>query len=174
MRNLDKVILGLLVLFSAFVSIMFFWGAVGTSPLWAWLRDVERSSLDSTLLAVIFAALAVYLGFMVWKNTEPQGALAHSTALGQVRINYTTIKELVVRAALGVEGIKDAVVDLSGEEALAVVLRVHLAPDHHIPTVTASVQSEVKAYMYETVGVEPVNIEVEVLGTMEPGRARVQ
>ncbi len=174
MKNLDKVILGLLVVFFAFSSIMLLWGTVAISPLWSWLRSLERSPLDSALLAIIASALAVYLGFLIGKSTERQASLIHATALGQVRVNYRTIKELVARAALEIEGVTDAVVELAGEETLNVILRVHLAPDHHIPTVTHSVQSRVKAYMAETVGVEPASIEVEVLGTVNPARARVQ
>lgn len=175
MKTLDRIVLGLLAVVLGFISIMLLWGVFANSPLWSWLGAVQRSALDMGLLAVIVAAAAIYLGFMIWKGPEEEQAfLVHSTAMGQVRISYSTIKELVARAALGVDGIKEVQVQLAGEETVTVTLAVRLAPDFHIPTVTAAAQSHVRKYLEQTVGMEPVGVEVDVLGTAGAGRTRVQ
>lgn len=175
MKPLDRGILAVLTVFFGAAAVFMFLAALGMAFVGRWAAAVLRSPLDTGLLTVIFAAAALYLGLFIVKAPQRQRALVHTTEHGTVRIAFATVKGLVERSAYSIKGVQKAAVTLEGgEDSLTVVLDVRLAPDFHIPATTEALQTRIRAYLRETVELEPEAVEVNVRSVDTGNRSRIQ
>lgn len=173
MGVLDRILIiasGILMLLTA--SILG-WTILGSSVVIQWLASLRHAPLDGWIVVLFLLLIGVYL-FLLALKTEAKKALIHRTDLGEVRISLHSVQGLIVRAALGIKGVKDVSVTLGTGDKLDVKLDLQVLPDYHLPELTEAVQSQVRTYLEETVGITVNQVEVLVKGIVAESKTRVE
>lgn len=143
---------------------------VGTS-----LRDPQGRWLVG-IIAGFFLVISARFVYFALRKKYSGLAVVHETSLGEVRISLDAVENLVKKIARQVQGVRDVKGHVRlAPSGLRVVLRAVVSPDISIPSVSNEVQSSVKAYVRNVVGVDVAEVSVHVENiTAEVRRSRVE
>ncbi|MCL5047075.1 MAG: alkaline shock response membrane anchor protein AmaP [Actinobacteria bacterium] len=182
MGIIDRIVLMIYTLLLAAIS-----GVLVAMSLTSWLDPVEwiRTSLSEghngrLVIGVTGAAfLLASLRFIwyVFTPAYPRRTMVHETDLGEIHVTLDAIENLVKRTAKGIRGVRDVRAKVVNAEGggVRVYLRAVVSPDVSVPQVSAEIQSTLKNFVKNVVGVavNEVKIHVENI-TTESRRARVE
>lgn len=179
MGMLDRVILILYNFALAFLSSLIILLALGwTGPL-LWLNEALTRAQGRLLVGLVGAALLlvslrlIYLGF---RRRYAGQTVIQETPLGEVRIALEAIENLVRKVARQVPGVRDVRAGVSNQPAgIAAFLRITVSPDISIPEVSDQIQTTVKNYVRNVVGIGVTEVRIAVENiTNEVKRSRVE
>ena len=124
--------------------------------------DAVRGQWEYMLLAVILLALAVYfLLSSMRRGQERVETLTVQGALGELRISFKAVENLVLKAARSNKGVREIKTRITHtEQGLIIYLRAVTVPDLNIPEITAELQTAVKEYVETTTGRTVAEIKV--------------
>jgi uncharacterized alkaline shock family protein YloU len=142
-------------------------GAVATAAippeqLWTSLEAVHNS-LQYVLLAALILVLAMVMLVFAFRRGERVETLLQHGVLGEVRICFKAVENLVLKAARAVRGVRDLKTRIVHSEAgLLIYLRATTMPDINIPQVTAELQAAVKEYVESSTGSDVAEVRVMI------------
>jgi len=148
--------------------------AVTVDQLWTGLQTVHGNLLYA-LLAGGLLVLAVLLLVFSLRRTPAVETILLQGPLGEVRICFKAVENLVLKAARSVKGVREIKTRIVHTEAgLTIFLRAVTFPDLNIPQVTAELQTSVKEYVEGATGsvVSEIKVLIEnvVTETVKSGR----
>jgi uncharacterized alkaline shock family protein YloU len=126
--------------------------------------DLVHGSLPYTVLAGFMVVLAVAILVAGLRRGECVETLLQQGPLGEVRICFKAVENLVLKAAKGVPGVRDTKTKIVySEHGLVIFLRAVTYPDQSIPIVTAELQAAVKEHVEHITGsvVSEVKVMIE-------------
>lgn len=162
------------VLAIIFILMSFGWhtplGFVGTS-----LKDPQGRLLVS-LIASFYLVISLRLVYYAFRRKYAGQTVVHETSLGEIRVSLDAVENFVRKVARQVQGVRDvrAHVHLS-PGGLRTFVRITVSPDISIPSLSNEVQTSIKTYVRNVVGVEVAEVSVYVENiTAEIRRSRVE
>ncbi|NLP37725.1 MAG: alkaline shock response membrane anchor protein AmaP [Firmicutes bacterium] len=165
MKARERFYLLLLTLFFGAAAVLVGGTALSLFPQSAWRTSFNAvyGRLEYVILAVILLALAVYCLLNSLRREETVESLTQSGALGEVRISFKAVENLVLKASRTVQGVREVKARImQAEGGLVIFLRALALPDLNIPQVTAELQQTVKTYVEDSTGCEVAEIKVYV------------
>lgn len=175
MATLDRLVRLCASIMLVVVGVALVLGAFGWSPmqtLTALARAVESHRLEAGIAGLLVLLAGWHLLYHALTPKQDEGGIVRDTPLGQVRIQYRALENLVTRTAQTVEGIRDVearIVPRDGDVAIAVALNV--LPTYRIPALSDQVQSLVEETVRDMAGVDVASVTVEVKNVTGPGKA---
>jgi len=139
------------------------------------LRDTQ-SRMALGIVSGFYLIISLRLVYTAFKRKYSGQTVLHETALGEIRVSLDAVENLVRRIARQVQGVRDVTSHVSLSPAgLRVWAKLVVSPDVSIPSVSNDVQSSIKSYVRNVVGVEvsEVSLYVENI-TAEVRRSRVE
>ncbi|EEG78328.1 alkaline shock response membrane anchor protein AmaP [Dethiobacter alkaliphilus] len=125
--------------------------------------ELVHGNLAYVALAVFGLILAVAILVMSMRRGECVETILQQGPLGEVRICFKALENLVLKAAREIKGVRETKTRLVyNENGLIVFLRAVTYPDQNIPQVTAELQAAVKEYVEETTGTNVAEIRVMI------------
>jgi len=179
MRIFDRVVLAVYTLTLDVLAVVFVLMAFG----WRVPLDLVRTSLDNVqgrwmigVISAFYLAISFRLIVYAFRRKYAGQAVVHDTSLGEVRISLDGIENLVKKVARQVQGVREVRGNVQmSPDGLRVSLSITMSPDISIPSVSSEVQSTVKSYVRNVVGVEVAEVRVQVENiTAEVRRSRVE
>ncbi|MDW7651455.1 MAG: alkaline shock response membrane anchor protein AmaP [Bacillota bacterium] len=165
MNAREKLYLAVIALFLGAAALCL--GAVATAyfPL-----EFLRTSLEDiygnfayVLPAAIVLIAAVLLLVISLRRSECVETLLQAGPLGEVRICFKAVENLVLKAARGIKGVRETKTRIvASDNGLIIFLRAVTYPDQNIPQVTAELQAAVKEYVESTTGSGVAEIKVMI------------
>lgn len=164
----NRFIIGILLLgyillsLCLFLMLLFSWSMpfsyfelIFSDPLVKWAYGV--------LLAVVFILSCICFVKNIGRRPVKFSVL-HETDFGQISITLSALEQLVLKGASSVSGVREVKPSLRlTAEGFALLLKVQVIPDIHIPQVTSDLQNTVKEYLLRTSGTSLQEIEVQVV-----------
>lgn len=143
---------------------------LGGAALALFPAEVLRTSLDAVygnfeyaLAAVLLLALAVFILLFSLRRRECVETLLQQGPLGEVRICFKAVENLVLKSAKGIKGIRETKTRIVyTQPGLVIFLRAVTYPDQNIPQVTAELQAAVKEYVESATGSVVAEIKVMI------------
>ena len=87
----------------------------------------------------------------------------HDTGMGEVRISLTAVRNLVMRVASRIPGVREVRSSvIQGDSGIRVSLVLKVAVDANLPELADKVQKAVSSYVRDIVGVNVENVKVSV------------
>jgi len=179
MRIFDRVVLAVYTLTLDVFAVIFVLMAFG----WRVPLDIVRTSLENAqgrwlvgLISSFYLAMSLRLIVYAFRRKYAGQAVVHDTSLGEVRISLDGIENLVRKVARQVQGVREVRGNVQmSPDGLRVSLSIVMSPDISIPSVSSEVQTTVKSYVRNVVGVEVAEVRVQVENiTAEVRRSRVE
>jgi uncharacterized alkaline shock family protein YloU len=148
-------------------SAALFLGAVATAYL---PLDVLGTGLEEVygnfryaLLSAFALIGVVLLLFVSLRRNECVETLLQQGPLGEVRICFKAVENLVLKAAKEIKGVRETKTRIvASDNGLIIFLRAVTYPDQNIPQVTAELQAAVKDYVENTTGSTVSEIKVMI------------
>lgn len=128
--------------------------------------------------AVALAALVVFLlAFWVFiQNLRPAEKIQtinHQGELGEYRISFEALHNLVLQATRDIKGVRDTRPRLALKETgLVIDLKLSTLPDLKVPDLVEEVQNKVKTYVQEISGVDVAEVKVLVVDITKESRRK--
>jgi uncharacterized alkaline shock family protein YloU len=147
---------------------------VPLDQLWTSLQSVH-GSLQYVLLSGALLVLAVIMLYFSLRRAPAVETILLQGPMGEVRICFKAVENLVLKAARSVKGVRDLKTRIVHTEAgLTIFLRAVTFPDLNIPQITAELQVAVKDYVESATGsnVSEIKVMIEnvVTDSVKPGR----
>lgn len=142
-------------------------GALGLSLvdlrlLWTSLERMH-GSLETVLLAVLLAIFSLLIFVLSFRRGESVETLLSHSQLGELRICFKAIENLVLKAARTVDGVREVKTRMmQTENGLTIFLRAITFPDLDIPQVSTELQAAVKEYVEKTTGASVAEVKVMI------------
>lgn len=122
------------------------------------------------LVGAVFFLVSVRLILVAFRRQGGQ-PVVHETAMGEVRISLDAVENLVRKTARAIKGVREIKATvIHGKDGLHVLLKGTISPEVSIPEVSEEIQSNVRTYVKRVVGVELVDIRMEVENIANEGR----
>ncbi len=121
--------------------------------------------LSYTLLgALLFVVGVILLIFSTQGSKKKEsGTIVSFTEIGEIRISFRAIENMVLNASRKVKGIREVNTRLNfTEQGLVIYLRVKVIPDVPIPALVGELQSKVREYVQEISGSSVAEVKVLV------------
>ncbi|NMB35741.1 MAG: alkaline shock response membrane anchor protein AmaP [Firmicutes bacterium] len=121
--------------------------------------------LSYTLLgALLFVLGVIFLFFSVQDSKKKEGnTILSFTEIGEVRISFQAIENMVLTASRKVKGIREVSTRLNfTEQGLIIYLRIKAIPDVPIPALVDELQGKVREYVQEISGSNVAEVKVLV------------
>lgn len=172
----DRVVLTIYTLLLTIVSGTMV--LVAIAPEWVqphvWFQDAMTTGRGRFIVGLIGAAffiVSVRLIVVPFKRRGGGQPVVHETALGEVSISLDAVENLVRKTARSIKGVREikAVVSHT-KDGLKILLSGTISPEVSVPEVSEEIQSQVRSYVKRVVGVEPVDIRLEVENIANEGR----
>lgn len=131
-----------------------------------WLQATLVTVQDRVVTGTVagfFVLVGIYLLVASLKPDKPQVATVKEGAMGEVCMTIPAIKQIILKAAKTVEGIREVrpVVKLT-KNGLNVFLHLMINPDYKVPEMTETLQLQVNRYLEEIGGLQVAEIKVLV------------
>ncbi len=111
--------------------------------------------------AIFFLALWVLI--MSVRTVDKMQTINHQGELGEYRISFEALQNLVLQATREIKGVRDTRTRLSITDAgLVIDLRVAALPDLKVPELVEEIQRNVKSYVQEISGTDVAEVKVLV------------
>lgn len=140
-----------------------------------WLEDAlgtTRGRWTVGLIGAVFFAASVQLIVGVARRGGGQ-PVVHETSMGLVSISLDAVENLVKKVARSIKGVREIkAVIAHTKEGLTAHLRGTISPEVSIPEVSEEIQTSVRQYVKRVVGVELVDIRIEVENIAADGHRR--
>lgn len=122
--------------------------------------DLRYVILGSLLLVVG----VVLLIFSAQGNKEKEnGNIVNFSEIGEVRISFRAIENMVLAASRKVKGIREVNTRINFvEQGLIIYLRIRVIPDIPIPVLVSELQQKVREYVQEISGTSVAEVKVLV------------
>lgn len=125
--------------------------------------EMVHGSLPYVLLSIVGLVAAVAILVVSMRRGECVETILQQGPLGEVRICFKALENLVLKAAREIKGVRETKTRLvSTDNGLVVYLRAVTYPDQNIPQITAELQAAVKAYVESTTGIGVSEIKVMI------------
>ncbi len=173
MTVLDRVVLGIVAVWLLLSAVVLALTAWGNPILASFFLSLGKTPIDASIVTLILVLLGIYVVFLFSKTEVDNRSIVHSSDLGDIRISLHSIQGLILKTTNQIQGIQDVQVQLTEGEPLGVRIDVNLLPDHHIPQLMETVQSQIRDYLQDTVGITVPKIEIFVKGISTEGKSRV-
>ncbi|MBO8137295.1 MAG: alkaline shock response membrane anchor protein AmaP [Desulfotomaculum sp.] len=172
---------GLLAVYTLTVTILVLLSTASLLGLWTEPLDIilnaPNNPDESAVLWTSTAALVLVGAWLFWASLRPtneQRAVVQEYSLGQVRISLSAIEELVKKAALKVEGVRDVKPKIiPGGSGISINIKATVAPDINIPEASRQMQYQVKEYILEITGISVQNVKI-MIESISANRTRVE
>ena len=173
--TIDKIVLSIYTLALAVVS--FIMTVVAISPEEVqparWIEDAlstGRGRWAVGLIGAVFFLVSVRLIAVAFRRQGGQ-PVVHETVMGEVRISLDAVENLIRKTARAIKGVREIKATvIHGKDGLHVLLKGTISPEVSIPEVSEEIQSSVRTYVKRVVGVELVDIRMEVENIANEGR----
>ncbi|MDA8442554.1 MAG: alkaline shock response membrane anchor protein AmaP [Peptococcaceae bacterium] len=159
--NFGAILLGVIFLGIAAFILLIVAGWVG--PVQDLVQLISQNLVYAVIAALVSLILAILAFSLVRVGRKDEAAVASSTALGQLRISSQAIEQIVSRAALTVEGVRELhprVVPLP--EGMNIVIKTVMQPEVVIPAVVEKLQGRVKSDVETYTGLKVTEVKVMV------------
>lgn len=150
---------------------------------WTFPLDLLGTSLQTPqgrlvigLLSGFYLISSLRLVYYAFRRKYSGQTVIHETSLGEIRVSLDAVENLVRRVARQTQGVRDVKSHVSLSTAgIRVWAKIVVSPDVSIPSVSNEVQSSIKSYVRNVVGVEVADVCVYVENiTAEIRRSRVE
>jgi uncharacterized alkaline shock family protein YloU len=174
----DRIVLTIYTFSLAFLSLAFLSLSFGlNSPLF-YLENALGTSGGAWgigIIAFIFFIASIRLLYYAFGPRRKGGTVIRENEMGEVRISLSAIENLVRKVVRQVEGVRDVRAAVAvPPTGLVVHARVSVSPDVAIPEVSDDIQTSVKNYVNNIVGINVIEVRVLVDNiTNETRRTRV-
>jgi uncharacterized alkaline shock family protein YloU len=179
MGTLDRMVIGLSGLVFLVLSLLFCTLALGwnlADDLVYWVDYLARfGRLEATVLAALAFLATGYLFCLSFKGLRQAPSLVQEGEHGQIRISFTTLENLVQKAAQEINGVRDVQTKISNtSQGVQIILGLKVNPGINIPQVAEMVQSQVREFLLTTAGVEIARIQVDIKNITREAKVRVE
>lgn len=176
MRAIDRLVAIVVGLLLSIVSLAFLLHAMGQEQVLAWLVSrLGQPPWRLVLTGLAGLLLAAYLFYMGMRRRRQIKTILCETPLGEVRIAERAVESLALRATRRVKGVHDANIQVSATPAgLDVYVETTVGPDQSIPQINHEIETRVRDYISETVGVSVRTVKVLVTRIAPDNRTRVE
>lgn len=164
----NRVIIGILSLGYLLLSICLFIMLVFSWPIPFGYLELFFSDLNvrwafGLLLIVVFIVNYIFFVKSI-RGCPVKFSVLHETDFGQINITLSALEQLVLKGSSGVSGVREVKPSLKlTAEGIALLLKVQVIPDVHIPQVTSDLQKAVKDYLLRTSAISLQEIKVQVI-----------
>lgn len=175
----DRIINGVMAFGYLIGSVFIILIALGwTTPL-LYLENYLLYTTSHWLMGITGAILfgVAFTVFLSNFRSKPvKFTVIHETTLGAINITLPALENLVLKSAHQIQGIKEVkpLLKIVPGQGLAILLKVQVAPDINIPSVTESLQKAVKEYLLKTAGINVEAIRISVNRISWDGKSRVE
>ncbi|MGE5559903.1 MAG: alkaline shock response membrane anchor protein AmaP [Chloroflexota bacterium] len=168
MGILDRIVLELMVIGLAILAAMAILMAIG----WWMPLDQLQMALSAAngrwlvgligLVYLIGSARFIWYGFA--RRRYPSQTLTQDTELGEVRVSLGAVESLVKKVAHQVRGVRDirAWVGKNSAGGIDVEITVVVSPESNIPSLSDQIQTSIRDYVHNVVGVTVGQVKVLV------------
>jgi len=171
----------LVIIFSSLImlalAVIFFGLLMGQDPvnLAQVVAVGEEMNLYKLIGFLVFFIFFLLLAMAGLSTKKPLRAIIHDTDLGEVRIAFTAVEDLALRAVNKIRGVKEAVVTVEADSnGLSFQVEIVSSPDLSIPQLTMDIRNKLAEYITETVGIPVAGSTVTVTRITTESRARVE
>jgi len=152
----------MLLSLALFLIFIFSWPIPYAYIEWFFADPLVKWSYGVLLIAVFLLSCICFV-----KNIGKRPvkfSVLHETDFGQISITVSALEQLVLKGASSVSGVREVKPSLRlSAEGIALLLKVQVIPDVHIPQVTSDLQNTVKDYLLRTSGTSLQEIDVQVV-----------
>jgi uncharacterized alkaline shock family protein YloU len=153
------------------LAIVFFLLLCGQESLIAAINLGNWWQLGLFLTSAILCILS--FGMMARRREEP--TIVHQTPFGEIRITYTAVESLVLRATKRIKGVKEARAVVSADPLrMDIAITITTLPDLAIPQLSEEIRLKVDEYLFETTGIKVHSIKVDVDKIAAEVKSRVE
>ncbi|MCL5981604.1 MAG: alkaline shock response membrane anchor protein AmaP [Firmicutes bacterium] len=125
--------------------------------------EMVHGDLRFVLLAAFLGLLAAVMMFFSLRRGTGVETLLQSGPLGEIRISFKTIENLVLKAVREIKGVRETKTRIVASQAgLVIFLRAVAYPDQNIPQLAAELQAAVKEYVEGTAGSHVAEVKVMI------------
>lgn len=156
-------VLGFLGLLSGLFFILFTLGLF-TDEIYLFAGRLAGDFNYTLLGALLFVAGAVLLLFSTQgRKKKENGSIVSFTEIGEIRISFRAIENMVLNASRKVKGIREVNTRFHfTEQGLVIYLRVKVIPDVTVPGLVGELQTSVRDYVQEISGSSVAEVKVLV------------
>lgn len=125
--------------------------------------ETVYGSQQFLLLAILILVLAIVTAVFTLRRGKRVETLLQHGNLGEIRICFKAVENLVLKAARSVRGARDIKTRIvNGEFGLLIYLRAATMTDINIPQVSAEMQAAVKEYVENSTGSNVAEVRVMI------------
>lgn len=141
----------------------------------ALLHDRDRIIIGSLIVFYLLLSLKFFLQALS-KSVVLERALVKETEMGQISVSLEALENMVYRVANGIKGVRDVRPKVVYyPDGIKILIKIVIAPDISVPGVTDEIQSKVKTYISEHVGINVSVVKIivdDVSSEMSKGMPR--
>ena len=166
-RRILMIVLGLLALLAGLFLILMTLGVFNEVPFLSTF-DLETFAGDLKYAALGFVILIIGVLLIAFSGTgakkkEGGGSIISFTEVGEIRISFKAIENMVLSASRKIKGIREVKTHIgSVEQGLVIYMRIKVMPDLPIPGLVAELQTVVREYIKEISGSNVSEVKVLV------------
>lgn len=142
---------------------------MGLAAPFPFLDSFRTSSLqlfNNWTLALVAAAVFLFSLWIFITNVLPADrvrTIDRQGELGEYRISFDALENMVLQATRGIEGVRDTRTRLSvSDRGLVIYVRIATLPDIKVPDLAGEIQKNVKEYVQDISGVDVAEVKVLV------------
>lgn len=121
------------------------------------------NSWPFALMAVAVFFLALWVLFLSLRPVERSRTIDHQGELGEYRISFEALENMVLQATRDIKGVRDTRTRLALKEGgLVIDLRIGTLPDLKVPELVEEIQRNVREYVQQISGVDVAEVKVLV------------
>lgn len=161
------ILFGIFAILSGLFLILLTLGVLdGTALFFAYNLDPFVGDLPYTALGFVIlfvGVLLLVLSMPRGTRKEGGGNIISFTEIGEIRISFKAIENMVLAASRKVKGIRDVNTRIdSTEQGLLIYMRIKTIPDLPIPALVGELQTVVRDYVQEISGSNVAEVKVLV------------
>ncbi len=164
----DKITVFITALILLALSFLSFGLSITTDALFIIVKYLQyltyNARIELAFVGLLFFIVALYLLKPILAKPASISSVVRNTEYGLVKITAVAIYDLVLKSVKQINGVKSADVNIEilEEDKLCLKVALCVLPDLHIPDICDSVQSILKNYVEQTIGISVSEINVTV------------
>ncbi|NLJ55910.1 MAG: alkaline shock response membrane anchor protein AmaP [Firmicutes bacterium] len=120
-----------------------------------------RYTLAGFLLLIVGIVLLIFS--VQGRKKEKNGNIINFTEVGEIRISFRAVENMVLTASRKVKGIREVNTHINfTEQGLVIYLRIRIIPDLPVPALVGELQEKVRGYVQEISGANVAEVKVLV------------
>lgn len=126
------------------------------------LHDRNRLIIGSVIIFFLFISMKFFLQALSGPAVSEQ-AVVKETEIGQIRVSIDALENMVYRVGNQIKGVREIRPRVACfPEGIKILIKAVLLPDVSVPEVTDEIQSRVKHYISEHVGINVATVKILV------------